>query len=176
MSDDPDLRSLVVDSTTRILRDKCDPQTINSAVDESWKQPLWRELEEAGLTLSWVPEDMGGAGVPVSTGFEVLYVAGQFAIPVPLTETMVASWFLSRAGIDVPHGPITLPSTLGQHTISIDSAGVLSGLARAVPFASEAGHLMVPVEGDNGPVVALAEMARCKIDAGTSISGTQTAM
>ena len=68
MSDGEDIRSLVVDSATRIFRDFCDPQTINSARDLSWKEPLWRELTENGLALSWVPEENGGAGVGVGKG------------------------------------------------------------------------------------------------------------
>ena len=171
MTDDPDLRSLVVESTTKVLRDRCDPQTINSAGDESWKAPLWRELADAGLALSWVPEKMGGAGVPVEIGFDVLYVAGQFAIPVPLAETMVSGWLLSRAGINTPQGPITLASSVEQQTIAIESNGALSGTARAVPFAGEADHLVVLAEADEGAVIALVEMQDCRITETGSISG-----
>ena len=62
MTREGEIDSIIIDTTTRIFRDLCDPQTINNAVDESWKQPLWRTLEESGLTLCWVPGDKGGAG------------------------------------------------------------------------------------------------------------------
>ena len=52
-----DTDSLLVDATTRIFKDLCDPQTINAAKDDGWKVELWTALEEAGLSLAWVPEE-----------------------------------------------------------------------------------------------------------------------
>ena len=63
--------NIIVDTTTRIFQDLCDPQTINNAQDESWKAPLWSALEESGLTLTWVPDTLGGAGAGLVDGFEV---------------------------------------------------------------------------------------------------------
>ena len=60
------------------MRDLADPQTVNKAGD-GWKAPAWAALEEAGLTLAWVPEDLGGAGAELADGFAVLREAGRFA-------------------------------------------------------------------------------------------------
>ena len=96
--------NIVVETTTKIFQDLCDPQTVNAAAmneDEGWKAPLWSALEDAGLTLAWVPDDLGGAGASIVDGFAVLRVAGGFAVPVPLAETLLAGWLLGRAGISL---------------------------------------------------------------------------
>ena len=42
--------SIVAETTRRIFADLCDPQTVNAAKDDGWKQALWQALEESGLT------------------------------------------------------------------------------------------------------------------------------
>ena len=44
--------SLIADTARRIFADLADPQTVNRAKDDGWKQPLWAALEEAGLTVA----------------------------------------------------------------------------------------------------------------------------
>ncbi|MDD9917221.1 MAG: hypothetical protein OXT01_21440 [Rhodospirillaceae bacterium] len=56
MSDD----NIIIDATTRIFQDLCDPQTVTNAADDSWKAPLWSALEESGLTQAWTPDELGG--------------------------------------------------------------------------------------------------------------------
>src|SRR5712692_8237651 len=54
--------SIIVDTATRIFADLCEPATINAAEAGKWPQALWDALEESGLTLTWVPDTLGGAG------------------------------------------------------------------------------------------------------------------
>ncbi len=135
---------LIVDTTTRIFQDLGDPQTVNNAPDDAWRAPLWTSLEQMGLTRTWVPEALGGAGATMRDGFEVLKISGQFAVGVPLGETMLAGWLLSQAGIEVPDGVISVaPVCPGDELTLVD--GTLHGTARNVPFAREARHLAVLV-------------------------------
>lgn len=163
MSDADDIRVLVVDSATRIFREFCDPQSINNAEDQSWKEPLWRELTESGLTLSWVPEENGGAGVGIGAGFAVLNVSGQFAVPVPLAETMLAGWLLAQGGLEIPEGPLSVAPLSLRDVVSISGDGTLSGHARGVPFATDVPHLAVLAQGEAGPVAALVSASDCVI-------------
>ena len=84
--------TIVAETAARIFGDLADPQTINRARDDRWKELLWRAMAEAGLTLAWVPEQLGGAGASLAEGFASLGVAGRYALPVPLAETLVAGW------------------------------------------------------------------------------------
>src|SRR3954466_4040239 len=90
------MASPVTEAAQRIFADLADPQAVNRDAAGAWKAPLWRALEEAGLTLAWVPEALGGAGAPLSAGFEVLAAAGRYALAAPLAETLLAGWLLAR--------------------------------------------------------------------------------
>jgi acyl-CoA dehydrogenase len=141
----------VRDMAARILADLADPQTINAAANTSWKAPLWDALQQAGLTLAWVTEANGGAGADLLDGFDILRVAGQYAAPVALAETLLAGHFLDAAGIKCPAGPMTVaPLRLGDH-LTCDREGTISGTARAVPHTGDARAIVVIAERDAGP-------------------------
>src|SRR5712672_3803599 len=133
--------NIIVDTATRIFADLCEPATINAAEEGRWPEQLWNALEESGLPLTWVPDTLGGAGAEISDGFAVLRVAGRFAAPVPLAETLMAGWLLAQAGIAVPSGPLTIAPVHADGRIALAAAGTLSGRARRVPFARNAGHI-----------------------------------
>jgi acyl-CoA dehydrogenase len=161
----------VTDTATRIFADLADPQAVNSAKDDGWKAPLWQALADAGLTLAWVPEDAGGAGAPLADGFKVLGVAGRFAAPVPLAETLLAGWLLARAGIASPAGAMTIAPARQGDRIALNPDGTLSGRARAVPFAAGSPHLAVLATGAAGASVALVETKACRLADGASLAG-----
>jgi acyl-CoA dehydrogenase len=100
--------NIVAETAEKIFADLADAQTINRDKKDEWKAPLWQALTEAGLPLSWVPEDCGGSGTSMAEGFSVLSAAGRFAIAVPLAETMLAGWLLAQAKITSPDGEMTV--------------------------------------------------------------------
>lgn len=171
MREDDGLGSLIIDSASRIFHDLGDPQTLNNAADERWKQPLWDQLEESGLALSWVPEEKGGAGAGIAAGFDVAHVSGRFAAPVPLAETLLAGWLLSRADIALPEGSMTLAPGDARDEVRMAADGSVSGRLVAVPFAPDSRHLALFVPGDSRPMVALAETSACALTPGHSIAG-----
>jgi len=164
--------SLVVDTATRIFRDLCDPQTINRAADDAWKAPAWTALEEAGLTLAWVPEAHGGAGADLADGFAVLRETGRFAVALPLAETLLAGWLLARAGIASPKGAMACGPARDGSRLTLAGNGTLSGTLRSIPFAKGAGHLAVLARRDAGGLaVALVDASQPRITDGTGIGG-----
>jgi len=162
---------IVIDTAARIFADLADPQTINHAKDGSWREPLWRALSDAGLTLAWVPEEFGGAGAEVADGFEILQVAGRFAAPIPLAETLLAGWLLARAGLKAPAGPMTVAPVRPKEKITLAADGTLRGRARGVPFAREAALLAVFAKQGGGSTVALVAAKDCRISMGHSLAG-----
>jgi acyl-CoA dehydrogenase len=169
MSDDTD--NIIVDTAARIFQDLCEPGTINKVEQGIWPTALWAALDEAGLPLTWVPEELGGAGAAPTDGFAVLRVAGRFAAPVPLAETLMAGWLLTRAGVPVPNGPLTIAPVHADGRIMLGSNGRLSGRARHVPFARYAGYVAVLAQRDDEPVVALVAAPGLAISQGTSLAG-----
>jgi acyl-CoA dehydrogenase len=162
---------IVAETAARIFADLADPQAVNSAKNDDWKAPLWQALSEAGLTLAWVPEAQAGAGAGLAEGFDVLAAAGRFAAPVPLAETLLAGWLLSRSGIASPAGAMTVAPARPNDRITLDSTGVLSGRARGVPFASDAEHFAVLAEDNATRSIALVDAKSCRVAEGRSLAG-----
>src|SRR5271165_3313278 len=169
MADSTD--NIIVDTATRIFQDLCEPNTVNEAEQGVWPKALWDALEESGLTLTWVPDELGGAGATLADGFAVLRASGRFAAPVPLAETLMAGWLLTQAGIAVPGGPLTIAPIHADGRIGLTADGALSGRARRVPFARSAGHITVLAHRGNETVVALVAAAGLSIRRSTSLAG-----
>lgn len=163
--------NIIVDTTTRIFADLCEPATVNAAEEGTWPTALWDALEESGLTLTWVPDTLGGAGAELLDGFAVLRAAGRANAPVPLAETLMAGWLLAQAGLESPSGPLTIAPTHADGRIDLLSDGTLRGRARQVPFARHAGHIAVLVQGDGGASVALVPAGAVTISQGTGLAG-----
>jgi len=162
---------IVVATAERIFTDLADPQEIIHAKDQAWKETLWQALAEAGLPLSWVPEEHGGVGADLMIGFGVLRAAGRWAVAVPLAETMLAGWLLSQAGLAAPQGRMTAAPSSPRDQVLLGTDGVLTGCARKVPFAQSTGHIAVLVSGNCGWMVALVAAAQCAIVAGQNLAG-----
>lgn len=162
--------NIIVDMTTRIFQDLCDPQTINSAQDDAWKEPLWSALEEAGLTAGFVSEEMGGAGIELGDGFEILRVAGKFAAPMPLAETMLGGWLLAEGGIAFPGGKLSVAPVGERDRLTIDENNTLSGTARGIPFARDADNFAILARRGEKVVIAMVDAAACKITEGLSLA------
>ena len=159
--------SIVAETAARIFADLADPQEVNRARDGAWKGRLWQALADAGLTLAWVPEENGGSGAELADGFAILGVAGRYAAAVPLAETLLAGWLLSRAGLRAPEGAMSLAPARPEDRLVLNADGTLSGQARGVPFAKEARHLAALA----GSSVALVETAACRLNEGVSLAG-----
>jgi acyl-CoA dehydrogenase len=163
--------NIVAETAEKIFADLADAQTINNDKKGGWKTPLWQALTEAGLPLSWVPEDCGGSGASLAEGFSVLSAAGRFAVAVPLAETMLAGWLLSQSKIASPEGEMTVAPASPRDRIALNADGTLSGRARGVPFARAAKHIAVLAAGHGGLSIALVDAGACRIEAGLNLGG-----
>lgn len=171
MDDGESLSALVIATAERIFHGLCNPRDRRSSVNGEPDSALWRAIEDAGMPLCWVTEARGGSGLSVKDGFELLALAGRFALPVPLAETMLAAWLLDRAGLAVPEGMLTIAPAFGGEPVQVDTASRLDGAARGVPYAAWAAHLAVLGERGGRPVLALVRRADAEIAPGRSLAG-----
>ena len=162
--------SIITDTATKIFQDLCEPDTVNKAEKGEWPAALWHALEESGMPLMWVPDEFGGAGAELADGFAVLRVAGRFAAPVPLAETLLAGWLLAQAKIAAPAGPMTIAPVYEDGHIEL-AGHALSGRARHIPFARNARHIVVLAYAAGTPSVALVPADALAISQGTSLAG-----
>src|SRR2546423_13932558 len=96
--------NIVAETAEKIFSDLADAQTINSDKRGSWKAPLWHALSEAGLPLSWVPEDCGGPGPRLAAGLSGLSAAGRFAVAIPPAAAILVRSVLAAAKNPPPLG------------------------------------------------------------------------
>jgi acyl-CoA dehydrogenase len=161
--------NIVVETAEKIFADLADPQTVNNDKKDSWQAPLWQALSEAGLPLSWVPDDLGGSGASLADGFALLNAAGRFAVAVPLAETMLAGWLLTQAKIASPEGEMTVLPASPKDRITLDADGALSGRCRGIPFAKAAKHFAVLAHGKDGVSIALVDASKGRIETGLNV-------
>ena len=139
---------MYVDAVSRVLQDWCTKDAYDAAQAGGVHAGLWHSLESGGFTAMRVPEDQGGVGATPVEAVELLRVAGRYGAPVPLAETMVASWVLSQVGLSQIRGPLTLalgdtPTSWkfaggrGKRTLSGSQAEVAWGLGASVVVVSQ---------------------------------------
>ena len=163
--------NIVAETAERIFADLADAQTINRDKKGGWKAPLWQALTEAGLPLSWVPEDCGGSGASMAEGFSVLSSAGRFAIAVPLAETMLAGWLLTQAKIAVArrHDDGRARKPERPHHAQCRRHLVRSRARRSLRQRRQT-HRGAGASGASGLSIALVDAGACRIEAGLNLA------
>lgn len=107
-------RELLRRTVEDLLARHCTPARVAAAAaGAGWDAGLWQALEETGLTLAGSPEEAGGSGGDLSAAADIAVAAGAAAAPVPLAETLAAGMLLSRAGLAIPSGPLTVAVASG---------------------------------------------------------------
>ena len=161
-----ELRTILSDVVTRLFTDRVTKDVIESAETGAWPDALWQAVEENGLTWPLVPESKGGAGGTWGDAFVVARAAGRHAVPLPIVETIVASWLLSASGLDVPSGPLTLAPVHREERLRLTRAGSgwrLGGVAARVPWGRVAGHVVIVTEAEGRAMVGLASRSAAQV-------------
>jgi acyl-CoA dehydrogenase len=157
------------ETADRLLQAHCDTATKRSADQGTWPAALWSAVEAAGLHRALVPEAAGGFGVSVTDALSLLIVAGAHAAPIPLAETMLASWLLAGAGLDIPDGPLTAGPVRDGETVTLtamENGWHVSGTITRVPWGRDVDRLVV-LAGDR---VALVGKESWSIEPGENVA------
>ncbi len=174
MSEADGIRAALADSTERLFRDHCTPQTVEAAKRTGWSAPLWAIVQAAQLPLVSIPEERGGAGGSVSDMAAILRLAGRYSVPLPLAETgLLAGWMLAASGLPIPPGPLAAAIAPGDGTLTLEpvaGACLLSGELKRVAFASIAQRVIVLVPGEKGDRVLSVDPAQCAIARGHNLA------
>ena len=168
---DSSIGEMLRETATRLFQEHIEPRVLREAEQGAWPAAAWAALEDAGLHRGLVPESAGGYGVPVADALSLLRVAGEHAVPLPLAETMLASWLLALAGLPIPDGPLSVAPVGPADGLSLDAAGRLSGTASRVPWGGQVEAVAVLVEQAGRSLVALVPRAAYEVTAGTNVAG-----
>ena len=146
--------AMVRETAERVFRDHHEASRAGAETD-GWAASLWAEVEALGLTRAHLPEETDGAGMAFGDALALLKLAGEYAVPLPLAEAMLAGWLLQGAGLVVPSGPLTVASASASVDLRPDGDGWrLAGAIPRVPWARHATALVVLHEA--GPHVRVA--------------------
>ena len=144
-----DFEVMIGESVERLFSDHVDVSLLRSTGAEQWPADLWKLIDDAGLPLALCGAEEGGSEVQWSDVYPVLAGIGRWSVPLPLAETMIAAFLLSRAGKPVPKGPITIAEA-GQATGVVGAEGKISGVLHGVAWATACGYALVPVTCASG--------------------------
>ncbi len=132
---------LLTQTSARLFAEASDPELQDAVANGEWPAALWQAVEDNGLPLALVPEAQGGVGLSWLEATAVLRLAGSFAVPLPLAETMIGKALLAETGLDPGSGPLALApcgfgDSFGLEADHGDGNGFrVSGHARRAPWA-----------------------------------------
>lgn len=133
--------AMLRETAERVFQETCDTNVLRAADAGEWQAGAWSAVAESGLHRALLPEDAGGYGVAVTDALSLLRVAAEFAVPLPLAETMLAHWLLARTGLAVPEGPLTVAPVVAGESLKITPEGTgwrITGEATRVPWGRDA--------------------------------------
>lgn len=157
MSEDGTL-DILHDATARLFADRVTKERIIAAEAGAWLDDLWVEIANLGLDR---PHRLAESGRGWREAYVIIRATGRWSVPLPIPETILASWLLAVARIDVPEGPLTivsLPSSAGVESVRIPwgrFARAAVGLRR-----SEAGVEVELIDLDGAEFVTGTNLAR----------------
>ena len=101
----------------RLMAEICTPQVIRRTGSVS-EGALWDLIEDSGFVDALLPESRGGVGLSLPDVFPLIAATGEYLLPLPFAETMVARALLAgqdasipeRATITLCYSPSALPA------------------------------------------------------------------
>ena len=163
---------LLRDTASKLFAEHTTADQLRAAEQGVWPAAAWAAIEEAGLHRALVPEEAGGYGLPVTDAFSLVRIAGKYALPLPLAETLLASWILAAAELEIPDGPLSL-APVAEATLNMDrtpSGWHLTGTAARIPWGRNVPHLVALAEHDKIPLVALIPSSGWQAEPGENLA------
>ena len=141
-----ELRAMVEESVVRLFDDQVDREFLTDAEDAGFAKDLWNTVLELGIDRVLVNEDNGGMQGTWRDAYSVVRASGEYAVPLPIPEAIVAHWLMEQAALPLREGiPGVLPQTL-------DAAAGLNEITAEVtrvPWGSEADYF-IGLQSNNG--------------------------
>lgn len=154
-----ELCELLVETANKIMKNYCTEEHLRELKEGEYLKELWTELDKTGITGVSISEKNGGSGGSFGDALNVLKVAGRYAAPIPLADTLLAKWILAESGLTFPSGPLSIvpPETYNSvRFVKQENSWRLSGVINGVPWARHAmGITVIGYVGDRLTVILL---------------------
>jgi acyl-CoA dehydrogenase len=166
---------MLLESMGRLFEDHCTKAVADAAEAGTFPDALWHAVNETGVPLAALPESAGGADAEWSDLYAALRVAGRFAAPIPLAETMLAAWVASSASLELSERPMTVGPVRADDRLKLERDGNgwrLSGRASRLPWATNAARIVLLADGPDGEMaVSLDGVAGAEVATGRNMAG-----
>lgn len=166
MSGHDEVGALLAEQLERLFTRHVDAALIAAVEAGTPADALWREVQAQGVTLALADAQAGGAGLDWQTCRAALAASGRHAAPLPLGETMVASWALAAAGIEPPPGPLAVLTGV----LTLDAQDRLSGHEALLPWARADGLALAVAERGGRHWLALLRLDAADLQARASVA------
>lgn len=163
---------IVLDSTRRLFENLFPHDEANRRDESVWPQPAWDKVAELGLPLALLPEEAGGFGLGAGAIQGIVGLAGRYAVPLPIAESMIATRLLGEAAIEAPDGALTIAAA--GPSLKIDRSGeglALSGTLPRVPWGADAAGIVFVADLAAEPVLALLLPQDVSVRRGRNMAG-----
>ena len=140
---------MLLESMGRLFEDHCTKPVADAAETGTFPAALWQAVSDSGVPLGGVVD----SGVEWSDLYAVLRVAGRYAAPIPLTETILAGWIASSAGFSVNEQAMTVGPVRTGETLRLERDGNgwrLFGRASRLPWGRDAGSIALIASDPEG--------------------------
>src|SRR5579862_9043719 len=140
---------MLLESMSRLFEDHCTKTVADAAEAGTFPAALWQAISESGVPLAGV----AGSDVEWSHLYAVLRVAGRYAAPIPLAETMLAAWLASSAGFTPGEGPMTVGPVRASDRLTLQRDGNgwrLFGRASRLPWGQQASQVALIATDPDG--------------------------
>ncbi|MEJ6655715.1 MAG: acyl-CoA dehydrogenase family protein [Pseudomonas sp.] len=134
-----------------IFSDSCTKALMDRAEQGEWPADVWSAIEELGLTSAIDSEN--NELLPLETIGIIVRAAGEYHLPLPLTETLLAQRALFRASCKIPSGPLSIAATNWDLLPNLKGNGagwLLTGELHRVPWGRNVSAVVFIAQGDDG--------------------------
>jgi len=149
-SSQDEITAILFEQADRLLAEHLTPDCLNAADKGEFPAKAWGAIVDAGLMLTLVAEEKGGAGLGATAGARLIRSSAYHALPAPFAETLIAQVLWTEAGGAVVEGSITIAHTDGARLAGPANGRVLSARIERAPWAESADHVLLLAADDRG--------------------------
>ena len=158
--------ALIEETARRSIVDALTQDIVDASERGAWPAVIWERLEAQGLLQPSAIAEASGSEDVLEVEAAVLRAVAATALPLPVAETALAGWFLSRHGIALPSGPLSIASFAAGEELSYKD-GRVSGRLERVPWGRKA----VGVVAVAGDALLLLDPRSAELTPGSNMAG-----
>jgi len=162
---------MIVETVERLLDAACDAAAIAAVERGEPATGVWQALAGSGIDRAWLPEAAGGIDASLADVCAIVRLAGRFAAPVPLADTLLAGHLLAAAGAAPEAGMLALSlAPVTGADLALEN-GRISGARPRVPFARHSVALVLHLDTGDGERLAVVAPDRARIETRQNLAG-----